>query len=185
MVLTRRWRRVFLLKEKPPASAGVCVLRHRPRYTTTTPVKEKGGDCMANSRLYKLDHCTYTCQYHIVWIPRYRGRVLADRYIKLELKRIIKTICRWKGFIPLSWHIGDEHIHLYVVIPPKHSVAYAIGILKGKTSAWIKKKTTRFPSGPLWARGYFVSTVGIDEMVIRRYIERQQGSLPPAPQLPF
>jgi len=140
---------------------------------------------MANHRLYKLDHSTYLCQYHIVWISKFRGRVLADTYIKQELKRIFKQVCRWKGFIPLAWHVGDGHIHLHVVIPPKFSVAYAIGIIKGKSSAWIKKKTKKLPSGSLWARGYFVSTVGINEYTIRKYIQHQHHEQVELPKLPL
>jgi len=72
-----------------------------------------------------------------------------------------------------AWHIGDEHIHLYVGIPPKYSVAYALAIMKAKSSAWLKKKTKKFPPGALWARGYFVSTVGIDEAIIKKYVQDQ------------
>ncbi len=104
------------------------------------------------TKLYKLEHCTYCCQYHVVWTPRYRGKVMADTYIKLELKRIFKFIAKWKGIKILEWHIGDEHIHLYLVIPPK-----------------------KFPKGSLWARGYFVSTIGINEFAIRKYIQNQSN----------
>ena len=90
---------------------------------------------MASTRPYKLDHCTYLCQYHMVWITRYRGKVLAGTYIKAELKRIFKQVRRWKEFVSLAWHVGDEHIHLHLIIPPKYSVAYAICVLKGKSSA--------------------------------------------------
>src|SRR6185436_7446883 len=99
---------------------------------------------------------------------------MADKYIKAELKHLFKQICKWKGFIPLAWHIGDEHIHLYVSIPPKYSVAYAMAILKGKSSSWIKKKTNKIPQGSYWPREYFASTVGIEEMAIRKYIENQR-----------
>jgi len=136
-------------------------------------------------RLYNLDHCTYTCQYHLVFVTKYRGKVLADIYIKLELKRIFKVIAKWKGFQILSWHIGDEHIHLFVIIPPKYSVSYAIQIFKGKASNWLKKKTKKLPQGSLWSRGYFVSTVGINEFQIRNYINHQQTRRPEMPKLPL
>ena len=129
---------------------------------------------MASTRLYKLDHCTYLCQYHIVWITRYRGRVLADTYIKAELKRIFKQVCRWKGLIPLAWHVGDEHIHLHLIIPPKYSVSYSICVLKSKSSGWLKKKTKKIPPGSLWARGYFISTVRINEIAIRMFLLTQR-----------
>jgi putative transposase len=125
------------------------------------------------TKLYRLEHSTYVCQYHIVWIPRYRGKVLADTYIKQELKRIFKFICKWKGFTIVAWHIGDDHIHLYLIIPPKYSVSYSIQVLKSKSANWLKKKTKRFPQGNLWARGYFVSTIGINEQVIINYIKNQ------------
>jgi putative transposase len=128
---------------------------------------------MSNARLYHLNHCTYSCQYHLVWTPRYRGKVMADIYIKAEFKRIFKMICRWKGFQIVAWHIGDEHIHLYVSIPPKFSVSYAVSVIKGKSSAWIKKKTGKFPAGSFWNRGYYVSTLGANEVAVKRYIENQ------------
>jgi len=83
-------------------------------------------------------------------------------------------IAKWKGFRIYSWHVGDEHIHLHFTIPPKYSVAYAVAIIKGKSSSWIKKKTKKFPLGTLWCRGYFISTIGINEFAIRAYIENQK-----------
>jgi len=110
---------------------------------------------------------------------------MAPKYIKQELKRIFKLICKWKGFTILSWHIGDEHIHLYVCIPPKHSVSYAISILKGKSSSWIKKKNRKIPKGSYWSRGYYVSTIGVSEIAIRKYIENQYHHQIELPKLPF
>ena len=126
---------------------------------------------MANRRVYQLSHCTYVCQYHLVWTPKYRGKILSDKYSKDQLKRIIKLICRCTIH---AWHIGDEHIHLYLTIPPEYSVSYAVAVIKGKSSAWIKKQTKKFPKGTLWNRGYFISSVGINEMVVRKYVENQK-----------
>lgn len=125
------------------------------------------------TKCYQLAHCTYACSYHIVWTPRYRGKILADTYIKQELKRQIKQIVQWKELQLYAWHIGDEHIHLFLGIPPKYSASYIIQVLKGKTSTWMKKKTKKFPKGPLWGRGYFVSTVGADEHAVKKYVENQ------------
>ena len=139
-----------------------------------------------NGRLYQLNHATYLCQYHLVWTTKYRGKIFADKYIKLEMKRIFKLISKWKGFTILAWHIGDEHIHLYISIPPKHSVSYAISILKGKSSSWVKKKNRkRFPKGSLWTRGYFASTIGINEFALRKYIANQERYKKEMPKLPF
>lgn len=140
---------------------------------------------MANRRVYQLSHCTYVCQYHLVWTPKYRGKVLEDKYIKQELKRIIKLICEWKGFPIHAWHIGDEHIHLFITIPPTYSVSYAVAIIKGKSSAWLKKQTKKFPKGTLWNRGYFISTVGINELVVKRYVENQRHHQKEQIPLPF
>jgi putative transposase len=126
-------------------------------------------------QLYQLEHCTYSCSYHIVWTPRYRGKVLADSYIKQELKRMFKQIANWKGLKIYAWHIGDEHIHLHITIPPKYSIAYVIQVMKGKTSGWIKKKTKKFPKGALWGRGYFVSTTGIDSHAVKQYIKSHEN----------
>lgn len=134
-----------------------------------------------NRRLYQQSHATWVCDYHIVWCPKYRGKVLAPSFIKQELKKMFKYIAQWKQLRIHAWHIGDEHIHLFVSIPPKYSVAYIAQVLKGKSSMWIKKKTKQFPQGTLWARGYFVSTIGSNEHQIKAYINNQshhQESLP-------
>lgn len=140
---------------------------------------------MTNKRLYQLEHCTYVCTYHLVWTPKWRGKVLTDVYIKQELKRLFKMICRWKGFGIAGLHIGDDHIHMIVVIPPKYSVAYAVQILKGKSSSWIKKKTKKFPKGTLWERGYYVSTIGLDEHMVRNYVANQHVHHRDVQQLPL
>jgi putative transposase len=97
--------------------------------------------------------------------------------VSKEVRRIIRQVCKWKGFEILEGRIRSDHIHLVVIIPPKFSVSYAMSIIKGKSSAWIKRKNKRYKElcdkGSLWARGYFVSTVGVDEEVIRRYVRHQ------------
>ena len=136
-------------------------------------------------RLYSLEHSTWECSYHLVFVTKYRGKVLSDTYIKAELKRMFKQIARWKDFALRQWHIGDEHVHLYIDIPPKYSPAYAIQILKGKTLTWIKKKTKKLPQGTLWSRGYFVFTVGANEYQIKNYIKNQDNRRPILPKLPL
>ncbi len=136
-----------------------------------------------NRRLYQLSHSTWVCSYHIVWCPKYRGKVLGHSYIKQELKRMFKYIALWKGLSIYQWHIGDEHIHLFISIPPKYSVAYIIQVLKGKTSMWLKKKTKKIPQGTFWARGYYVSTVGANEHQIMNYVRNQNHHQIDLPQL--
>ena len=138
-----------------------------------------------NRRLYHLDHVTYVCKYHFVWTPKWRGKVLADKYIKAELKRTFKQIATWKNFVIHAWHIGDDHIHLVITVPPKHSVSYVMQIMKGKSSAWIKKKTKKFPRGSLWQRGYFVSTIGLDEHMVKNYVKNQHAHHKEMQKLPL
>jgi putative transposase len=126
-----------------------------------------------NRRIYQLTHATWVCDYHVVWCPKYRNSVMKDTFIKHELKRMFKYIAKWKGLHIHAWHIGDDRIHLYISVPPKYSLAYIVQVLKGKSSAWIKKKTKKFPQGTLWARGYFVSTIGGNEYQIKNYIKNQ------------
>jgi len=136
-------------------------------------------------RLYSLQHCTWECSYHLVFVIKYRGNVLSDTFIKQEMKRMFKQIAKWKGLTIRQWHIGEEHVHLYIDIPPKLSPAYAVQILKGKTSTWIKKKTKKLPKGTLWSRGYFVSTVGANEYQIKNYIKNQDHHRVEMPKLPL
>ena len=110
---------------------------------------------------------------------------MTDRYIKQQLRQIFKSIAKWKGIRIIAWHIGDEHIHLYVIIPPKYSVAYIIQVFKGKSSAWLKKKVKKIPPGSFWCRGYYVSTIGIDEMKIKNYINNQDHHRVEMPKLPL
>lgn len=123
-----------------------------------------------------LSHSFYDCKYHIVFTPKYRGKILVGQVAK-EIRRIIRLVCQWKGLEILEGRICSDHIHLVLVISPKHSVSYAMSIIKGKSSAWVKKKSKKYrdlcSKGSLWARGYFVSTVGIEEEVIKRYVRHQ------------
>ena len=108
-----------------------------------------------------------------------------DFYVKAELQRIFKMIAKWKDFKIHAWHVGDDHIHLYFTIPPKYSVAYAVAVIKGKSSAWIKKKTKKIPPGSLWNRGYYISTIGLNEFAIKRYVENQTHRQVAMPKLPI
>ena len=124
-----------------------------------------------------LSHCYYELKYHLVWTPKYRGRVLTANKVKQELQRIFESICRWKHWQVLELNVQDDHLHLVISTTPRDSVSYTVQILKGKSSAWMKKKIKRkhglYERQSLWARGYFVSTVGIDEHLVRRYVKHQ------------
>ncbi len=124
-----------------------------------------------------LSHCFYDLKYHVVWSPKYRGKVLKDEIVKQELRRIFETICKWKHWGLIQLNVQDDHIHLILLTTPRDSVSYALQILKGKSSAWLKKKIKRkhglYEKESLWARGYFASTIGLDENLIRRYVKHQ------------
>ena len=124
-----------------------------------------------------LSHCFYDLKYHIVWTPKYRGKVLDKTKVKDELRRIFESICKWKHWEIIELNIQADHIHLCILLTPRDSVSYAMQILKGKSSAWIKKKIKRqrglYERNSLWARGYFASTIGIDADVIKRYVKHQ------------
>ncbi len=125
-----------------------------------------------------LSHCFYDLKYHLVWTPKYRGAVLKDPLIKQELRRTFEYICKWKHWEIIELNIQDDHIHLCLLATPRDSVSYVMQLLKGKSSAWMKKKIKRvnglYERQSLWARGYFVSTIGLDEHLIRRYVKHQQ-----------
>lgn len=124
-----------------------------------------------------LSHCYYDLKYHLVWTPKYRGKVLKTDTVRRELTRIFETICKWKHWELIQLSIQDDHIHMCVILTPRDSVSYAMSMIKGKSSAWLKKKIKRahglYEKQSLWARGYFASTIGIDKYIIRRYVRHQ------------
>ena len=126
----------------------------------------------------KLSHAIYCCEYHIVWVPKYRFRILSGA-VKELLDEWIRQISEWKGVEILELTICTDHIHLVASIPPKLSISDYIGILKGKTAIKIFKsfrglKLRPYWGNHFWARGYFVSTIGIDEEKIKRYVAYQE-----------
>lgn len=126
----------------------------------------------------KLSHVVYQCNYHIVWCPKYRFRIL-DGAIKELMEHDIKMISEWKSAEVMEMNIQKEHIHLVVSIPPKLSVSQYMGIIKGKTAIKMFKSYPKMRQKPywgnhFWAPGYFVNTIGIDEDLIRRYVKYQE-----------
>jgi len=125
----------------------------------------------------KLVHVTYDCRYHIVWVTKYRFKVIGEE-IKLALKWSIKRTCDWKGIEIIKGAVGEEHVHLYLQIPPKYSISDVMQWIKGKSSEKLLKSFPKLEKQywgrHLWARGYFVSTVGITDEVIKKYIEKHR-----------
>lgn len=82
-----------------------------------------------NGRLYQLNHCTYNCKYHIVWVTKYRQDFFGSAHSKMVLRKMFRAICRWKGLLINGWYIGDDHVHLYITIPPKYSVSFPFAFI--------------------------------------------------------
>ena len=125
----------------------------------------------------KLSHVKYCCEYHFVWIPKYRYGVLVDQ-VSDSLKVILQELCDWLDIVIIEGAICSDHVHLCLSIPPKYSLSYVMKILKGKSAERLVKECSEFKKfywkGSIWARGYFVSTVGLNQEVIRRYIQKQR-----------
>ena len=132
-----------------------------------------------------LSHVRWECKYHVVITPKYRHRVLYGR-LRRQIGAILRELCRQRNVELLEGYCREDHIHMCLSIPPKYSVAYTIGFLKGKSAVRIHRELLherRMAGLHFWATGYWVSTVGRDEATVRRYIreqedrDRQQGQL--------
>ena len=128
-------------------------------------------------RFKRLSHSVWDCKYHVVWIPKYRRKELYGKRREVVV-RTIKKWARIKGVEILEGHALRDHIHLCLAIPPKYSVAGIIGLLKGKSASEVMSfgsKSSRMTRGRrFWARGYCISTVGLDEETVRTYIRDQE-----------
>ena len=124
-----------------------------------------------------LSHVRWECKYHIVIIPKYRKRMLYGK-LKKHVGEVIREVCRQRGIELVEGHLMPDHIHMCVSIPPKHSVAFAIGFIKGKSAVRIHRQilgNKKVTGLHFWSRGYCVSTVGLDEETIRKYIREQEA----------
>jgi len=130
-------------------------------------------------KLYKAAHTVYKTQYYIVWITRYRRKILitgVKSYLKIKLQEIRKYYPDWE-YIEIG--IKKDHVHLYMVIPLKYAMSKVVETIKSNTSkalrikfAFLKK--VYWDRKGIWGKGYFVSTVGINEEVIRRCVQSQE-----------
>jgi putative transposase len=114
----------------------------------------------------------------VVFTPKYRKKVLFG-HIRKELKDVFHRLALQKGCKIEEGHLMPDHVHIMISIPPKHAVASIIGFMKGKSSIWVAQnianKKQNFVGHKFWARGYYVSTVGADEKVVRAYIQNQES----------
>ena len=133
---------------------------------------------MAN-KLNSLAHTKWLCKYHIVFTPKYRRKIIYNQ-LREDLREIIKTLCRYKGVEIIEGHMMPDHVHLLVSIPPKISIAAFMGYLKGKSALMMFDRHTnlkyKYGNRHFWSEGYYVSTVGLNEATIKKYIQDQEKS---------
>jgi putative transposase len=124
-----------------------------------------------------LNHTQWECKYHIVFIPKYRRKVLFGE-LRQRLGEVFRKLAEQRESRIEEGHLMPDHVHMLISIPPKYSVAQVVGYIKGKSAIHVARvfggRTRNFVGQHFWARGYFVSTIGRDELVIREYIRRQE-----------
>ena len=124
-----------------------------------------------------LAHTKWMCKYHIVFTPKYRRKMIYNQY-REDVREIIKQLCSYKGVEILGGNVMSDHVHILVSIPPKMSVSSFMGYLKGKSALMMFDRYAnlkyKFGNRHFWSEGYYVSTVGLNEAVIKKYIQDQE-----------
>jgi putative transposase len=124
-----------------------------------------------------MAHVKWECKYHIVFIPKYRKKVLYGR-VRRRVGEIFRQLCRYRGIEILEGHAMPDHVHMCLSIPPKFSVSMTVGYIKGKSAIRIHGEVMghkrQFTGLHFWAPGYCVSTIGLDEDQIREYVKNQE-----------
>ena len=127
-------------------------------------------------RYESLHHSKWECKYHVVWIPKCRKRVLYGQ-LRSELGRVLRELAMQRESEVIQGTLKTDHVHMVVSIPPKYSVSQVLGYVKGKSAIWVARTTgsrRNFVGQNFWARGYCVSTIGLDEETIRAYVRSQK-----------
>ena len=130
------------------------------------------------SRFRRLSHAIWHCQYHFVWVPKYRYRVLTG-LVGQEVERCIRAFSERAGAEVVELNVQADHVHLLAMVPPKVSISEFVGMLKGRTAIRVFNKFRHLKHKPywgnhFWARGYCVDTVGLDAEKIRKYVKYQE-----------
>ena len=124
-----------------------------------------------------LAHTKWNCKYHIIFAPKYR-RIAIYGEIKADIGKILRQLCKQKGIEIIEAELCPDHIHMLISIPPKYSVSQIMGYLKGKSSLMIFDRHAnlkyKYGNRHFWAEGYYVSTVGLNEATIKKYIAEQE-----------
>ena len=123
-----------------------------------------------------LAHTRWMCKYHIVFTPKYRRKIIYNK-LRRDIVQIIKDLCKWKGIEIIEGKAMPDHIHILVKITPKMSISKFMGYLKGKSAMMIFARhgnlKYKFGNNNFWSTGYYVSTVGLNEATIAKYIREQ------------
>ena len=123
-----------------------------------------------------LAHTRWMCKYHIVFTPKYRRKIIYNK-LRRDIVQIIKDLCKWKGIEIIEGKAMPDHIHILLKIPPKMSISNFMGYLKGKSAMMIFARhgnlKYKFGNNNFWSTGYYVSTVGLNEATIAKYIREQ------------
>jgi putative transposase len=124
-----------------------------------------------------LSHTKWECKYHIVFIPKCRRRTLYEQ-LRQHLGVVFHELARQKESRVEEGHLMSDHVHMMLAIPPKYAVSQVVGYMKGKSAIHLARvygeRKRNFVGQHFWARGYFVSTAGRDETMIREYIRNQE-----------
>ena len=140
-----------------------------------TAPETKGGHVRMDEQ--SLSHTKWKCQYHIVIVPKYRRKVIYKE-LRKDIGEILRKLCDYKHVEIIEAHAMPDHIHMLVSIPPKISVLSFMGYLKGKSALMIFDRHAnlkyKFGNRHFWAEGYYVSTVGLNEATIKKYIQEQE-----------
>ena len=132
---------------------------------------------MTSRRACPIGYTKWMCKYHIVFTPKYRRKIVYNQYLE-SIKDIIKQLCSYKGVEIIEGHLMPDHVHLLLSIPPKMSVSSFMGYLKGKSALMIFDRhgnlKYKFGNRHFRAEGYYVSTVGMNEATIKKYIRDQE-----------
>ncbi|MFZ6641662.1 IS200/IS605 family transposase [Undibacterium sp. TC4M20W] len=124
-----------------------------------------------------LSHTRWDCKYHIVFIPKYRKKLIYGA-LRKHLGEIFRELAKQRECSVVEGHLMIDHVHMCLSVPPKYSVSNVVGFMKGKSAISIARhfggRQRNFTGEVFWARGYFVSTVGLDEEMVRAYIRNQE-----------
>lgn len=130
-------------------------------------------------KAYSPSHTKWMCKYHIVFTPKYRRKIIYNQ-IRRDIGEILRRLCEYKGVEIIEGHLMPDHVHILVSIPPKISVSSFMGYLKGKSALMGFDKHAnlkyKFGNRRFWAEGYYVSTVGLNEATIAKYIREQEAA---------